>query len=205
MCAPFLMYGIYMEYTDLLIEKFVVEPVPEVEITDRLPGLGIPQEFGLLSEMPWITDGLDAEEIAFITTLLDLRGISSSLFGEYLESHHTRSGTVTLSVSGKMRLWAFQKTSFPQDDDSIETEEAIRGTEEFLGLPFITNDIIVSILAEGHRETGELHPAVYLGSLIHLARESGQAIRKSHIYHEVGHYFFEFSSPSGTSRVGMNS
>ena len=152
-----------------------------------------PEQFRMLRGQPWVADGLDGEEKAFVITLSDTASVSPSLFGDFIGARFTRSATITLPVSGEVRLWAFQNRPFPSNDDAIETmEEAVRGIEELLGLPFITTDIIVSIVAQGTGETHEIHPGAHLGSHIRIAREGDNLIPKSYIYHEIGHYFFTF-------------
>ena len=193
------LYLSYIAHRDTALAARVVDSVPgSLRNADLVISLGRlaaehPQEFRLLSDQPWVADGLAAEEKAFMITLWDAASISPSLFRDFLESRFTRSATVTLPVNGETRLWAFQNNPFPSDDDTMETmEQAVRGIEELLGLPFTTNDIIVSIVAQGTGETHEIHPGVHLGSHIRISREGDDLIPKSYFYHETGHYFFAF-------------
>ena len=100
---------------------------------------------------------------------------------------------MTLPVSGEIRLWAFERTPFPANDDTIESmEEAVRGIEELLGLPFPTTDIIALILPAGIEETEEIPSTANIGSHMRLAREGANGVFKYFVYHETGHYFFGF-------------
>ena len=194
-----ILYLSYIASRDLALAQGVADTIPGgLKNADPVIALGrltveYREEFEQFRDQPWVADGLDAEEEAFIVVLTDAASISRGLFADFLESRFTRSRTVTLPASGEIRLWAFQNTPFPSNDNTIETmEEAVRGIEELLGLPFITNDIIVSIVDQGVEETHEIHPAVHVGSHIRIARESNNPIPKSYIYHETGHYFFGF-------------
>ena len=173
-----ILYLSYIASRDLALAQGVADTIPGgLKNADPVIALGrltveYREEFEQFRDQPWVADGLDAEEEAFIVVLTDAASISRGLFADFLESRFTRSRTVTLPASGEIRLWAFQNTPFPPNDNTIETmEEAVRGIEELLGLPFITNDIIVSIVDQGVEETHEIHPAVHVGSHIRIERE----------------------------------
>ena len=192
-------YLSYIAGSDRSLAENVVHSIPgglsNAYLVISLGSLAVedPSGFQMVREQPWISDGLDVEEKAFMITLRDTKSISMELFASVLKSRFTRSTTVSLPESGEVRLWAFQSDPFPANDNSIETmERAVRSIEELLGLPFNTNDIIVLITPAGIGETREPHPAVHVGSHIRIVRDGGQPIPKSYIYHETGHYFFKF-------------
>ena len=146
-----------------------------------------PDALGKLTAQPWFADGLDYEEAAFVVALSGVVG--KPHYDELLASHFTLSTTVSLPLAGKVRIWAFQETPFPpQDDDLLMTiEDTARIIEGFLSVPFPTTDIILLVADEDER-LHSLHVGAWF-AFTHMVsiRYSGRAHA---IVHETGHYYF---------------
>ena len=96
--------------------------------------------------------GLDPEERAFIVTL---RFPDPGWFSDLVDTRFTRSGTISLPLVNDANLWAFQHTHFPPDDDLlVMVEEAVRGAERFMAVPFPTNDVIMLLLEDSKYSMG---------------------------------------------------
>ena len=144
-----------------------------------------------VTNQPWFTDGLDAEEVAFLTVVEAMS--DPGLFNEWLASRSTQHATVTLPLAGPVNLWAFEVQSFPAGDNLlVMMEQGIRGAERLMGAPFPTNDVIALVLNDskhfGHR------PGSFGHTYIGLVRTE-KAIDKHVVYHEIAHYFL-------TDRIG---
>ena len=119
------------------------------------------------------------------------------LYDDLLEAHFAQSRTVSLPLAGKVNLWVFQPTPFPQDEDlTAMMEEAMRATEEFMGVPFPVTDVImvVPMIGDG-RDHGIPEGALHWGRFISVTRHLPDAINRGAIHHEVGHYYFGFGPP----------
>ncbi len=100
----------------------------------------------LLGGKPWVADGIDNEEAAFITAVSEL--FSATLYDELLDEHYTQSKVVSLPLAGDVNIWVFSNESFaPEEDVPGYIEEIIRISEDFLGVPFPTTDIILLAIA----------------------------------------------------------
>ena len=142
----------------------------------------------------WFTDGLSAEERAFITALC---AAQIEWYDDLFDSHFTQSATISLPLAGEVTLWAFQHAPFPKGQDLLlMIEEAMQGAERFMGVTFPTNDVIVlSIKEDGNNGIqGFLgHRAVQEGDRIKVWWSEDVPVTRELIYHEIGHYYF----PSG--------
>ena len=141
-----------------------------------------------LTGQPWFADGLDNQEAAFVTTLGDTVQASPNLYDDLLRAHFAQSRSVSLPLAGDVRIWAFQNTPFPQGEDLLVImEDTARLTEEFMGAPFPTTDIILLVVDPG--ETGYALQGQHYGSHMLLMRSLGEVYS---IPHETAHYYFSF-------------
>ena len=159
-------------------------------ILDSLTRLAMtsPTVLHQLTGQPWFADGLDNQEAAFVTTLGDTVQASPELYNDLLRAHFAKSRSVSLPLAGDVRIWAFQNTPFPQGEDLlIIMEDTARLTEEFMGAPFPTTDIILLVVDPG--ETGYAVQGQHYGSHMLLRRFLGEV---DSIPHETAHYYFSF-------------
>ena len=154
------------------------------DIMNDDPGL---ERWGRLTSQPWFADGLDHQEIALITVLGNslsagpISGITDKrqLFLDFLQTHYTQTKTVSLPLAGDVNIWVFRANPFPSHEDVPSAiEDSARIAEEFTGLPFPTNDIILLI-------DGSIGRGGHLSSSMIL----GETTLRS-VYHETAHYYF---------------
>ena len=66
-------------------------------------------EYREVTSQPWFRDGLTGEESALVAVLPQLAYEGSDLFRALLESHHMRSGMISLPLAGDVNVWIVQK------------------------------------------------------------------------------------------------
>ncbi len=143
------------------------------------------EQFERLIGQPWFTDGLDPEERAFITALNGASGFDL-LFDDMLDSHFIRSAAITLPLAGEVTLWAVHHDPFPPGDEALAAmEEAVRGAERLMGVPFPTTDVI---LLTHSLDLG--FPGLFSDDHIRIQRNIEGLTSPGIVFHEVGHYYF---------------
>ena len=164
-------------------------------------------ENGIMDELakePWFADGLNDEDVSLLTTLSTIRDRSTKLYDDLVRSRHVRSASITLPMAGKVRLWAFQATPFPADEDTLRMlEEAVRSAEAFLAAPFPVADVILAVPSE---TVHGFHPGgVSFGPFLTVTRYETDELVPWLVYHEVGHYYLSGDiGPQWLSEGGAN-
>ena len=161
-----------------------------------------PEHFQQMVREPWVIDGLDDEEMAFLITTPDIAKHSPSDLYEMLKVHHVASTTVDLPLSGRVNFWAVQKTPFARNDDIlVQASRALEALEELTGVPFPTGDIVglvVSTDQDSEFETFEsnlVQPwprGMHAGNYFRVGRDVNGQIRLDSLLHELAHYYFDF-------------
>ena len=183
----------YLAHSDLgLVQQIVDMGILDDPLRDRnlhaittLGRLSETDDLALVIEQPWFTDGLDDEETAFLAvTQRDQR--TDAQYRDFLRTHHSRSSTITLPLAGNVDVWVFWHLPFPSSDNIIELiEDALRASENLMGVPFPTTDVILvqgdpdSIGASGY----------YAGNFIAMDRIVGDGSNRGIVYHEIAHYY----------------
>lgn len=142
---------------------------------------------------PWVQDGLDEEEMAFMVVLVgeayDNTYGSYALFEALLEGHYTQSKTVSFPLTGDANIWVFQATPFSSGEDfAAVIEETVRTLEGFMGAPVPTTEII-ALVEVVPRDVSPSVGGVHRGSHIKVNREEDLAHSISTIIHELAHYY----------------
>ena len=141
---------------------------------------------------PWLMDGLDAEKLALLTTLMSGHRYWEPL-DPWLESllsrsYHVRSKTVRLPLAGEVTLWAFRNDPFPPGDGTLAImEEGARGGETLTGLPFPHPNHIVLILPPEGLPWG----GAYYGEFVVVGGRQTDHYAGA-LLHEVGHHFMGY-------------
>ena len=100
-----------------------------------------------LSGKPWFDDGIDDEELAFLAVLRATKDRSIDQYQDLLDSHQSRSKTISLPLAGDVKLLVFRHSPFPPGDDSIELiEDIARVLEEFMEVPFPWDPVVLGII-----------------------------------------------------------
>ena len=158
-----------------------------------------PDRFERVTGLPWFADGLNPEERAFVVALS--RGSDETPFNALMQAHFVQSTTVSLPLAGEVNLWAFQATPFlPNDDLLLMMEEAVRGAEKLMGIPFPTNDVIVRSYRESKYIGGWAGHFEY--RLVVIARSEDNPATRALVFHEIGHYYFHDAFPFFWLREG---
>ena len=138
-------------------------------------------------EQPWFVDGLNQEEAAFMVTLSHVDA-DSTLYRDLLEAHYAQTRTVALPLAGEVNIWVFQNTPFPPDEDLLTIiEDTARMSENLLGVPFPTTDII--LLVVDRSDTWYRIGPGHFDSHMRLIRSTSSG-RVFHLPHETAHYYF---------------
>ena len=143
-------------------------------------------DLALVIEQPWFTDGLDDEETAFLAvTHRDQR--TEAQYHDFLQTHYSRSSTITLPLAGSVDVWVFWHLPFPSSDNIVQLiEDALRASENLMGVPFPTTDLILvqgdpdSIWASGY----------HAGNFIAMDRVVGEGSHRGIVYHETAHSYY---------------
>ena len=139
----------------------------------------------LVIEQPWFTDGLNDEETAFLAAILRYNR-SDPRYRDFLETHYTRSATISLPLAGDVDVWVFWHLPFPSSDDTIGLiEDAARAFEDLMGVPFPTRDVILMQVDPD----SILVPGVHAGNMMIMQRIPGEGTDSGVLYHETAHYF----------------
>ena len=139
-----------------------------------------------LTAYTWFTDGLDDAEAAFIITLSDIVYNSPELYKDLLDYRHTQHEVISLPLAGDVNVWVIQ--SAPPSPDANSTKiiaETVRISEEFLGVPFPTSDIILLVVPDGR--------GVYSGHKVSHMLLTKFAGEVTNISHETAHYYFHYN------------
>ena len=128
-----------------------IQQAPDPRILDGIVHLLPEAQYWDISDQiksePWFRDGLDATEAAraaiFMTTVS-----GRSLYRERSDSPLVPSMTISLPLAGDIRVWLVgaDRASTSEDSMLAVVEESARFSEELLGTPFPTTDIIIDIL-----------------------------------------------------------
>ena len=150
-----------------------------------------------LTGQSWFADGLDYEEAALIILLGDFAGPSDfpgiaefsnrqQLYLDLLETHFTQAETISLPLAGDVNIWVFRTEPFPAHQDLPSMiEDVARIAEDFTGLAFPTNDIILLI-----------DDSIGRGAHLSSSMVLGRAVPSS-VHHETAHYYFGYNLIDG--------
>ncbi len=143
-----------------------------------------PDKFELLIEQPWFTDGLSAEERAFIVVVSKVTGIDD--FDDLLASPRiVQSKTFILPLTGEVSIWAFHNNP-PTQDLVAAVERGLVGAQRLFGAPYPLNDIIYLSLTYDDCETVPCGGVNFVDSTV-LVNETQLGWGESTVYHEIAH------------------
>ena len=144
-----------------------------------------PQQFDVLAAKPWFADGLSRADAAFLATFRDTERRWPEFYDELMEAHYTESGVIDTPLAGEVTIWVIGNRPIDPPGYLVDhIARAITASEEFIGEPFPTQDVIL-LYADGHSFRG-----AYFGSHMALSRrEEGDPLSPYTIFHETGHYY----------------
>ena len=168
-----------------------------------------------LVEQPWFADGLNDGEIAFLVAAQGILRNAPDEFFHLLDSRHVESGIVNLPLAGDVSITVIQSGPGHQDEDlTADIARALRHFEQFLGIPFPTDYVVVLVPSVGPDTEVEIHysnldlgwrvAGVWAGSHVTVIRSEGSRVRPSVLYHELAHYYLNFAHPAWLREGGAN-
>ena len=147
-----------------------------------------PSQFESLAAQPWFANGLAVEEAALVAVLGTAALAYPNLFHVLIQNHYLHSRAADLPLAGKVNIWVIQPFPFPPGDDSVAViEDTARITEEFLGVPFPTTDVIL-LIVDAHSIEHSIAVGHYRQFVV-LDRFDGE-VEVYGIPHETAHYYF---------------
>ena len=141
-----------------------------------------PNRLAQLTAQPWITDGIDDDEAAFIVVLRRIASRGGAWYKDILAApRYTRHSTVSLALAGEVEIWVIDNTAPTNDKMLTVIGDTARIAEEILRTPFPTTDIIFFLTDQAI--------AVFSTNHIVLSR-SGSLTLSGNLIHEIAHYYF---------------
>ena len=138
-----------------------------------------PDSFERLLEEPWFVDGLNEEERMYLIAIAG-SAEKKRIFSPYFVEHKA----IELPLTGTVNLWAVGHGEVsPRLNILAEMEKAVRGSEQFWGLSFPTENVILVLFTQS--KGGGVHS----GKMMHLGAREG-SLSPSTVYHETAHYYF---------------
>ncbi len=146
-------------------------------------------KFELLIAQPWFTDGLDAEERAFIVAVQKTTGLDETYEGLLTSPRITRSKTISLPLAGEVKLWVFYNDAVLLAESILAAiERGARGVERLMGAPFPLTDLIMLSLNFADCDTAPCGGVNFVDSLV-LVEGGGRFIGERALYHEIAHFY----------------
>ena len=148
-----------------------------------------PEGLERLFRKPWFRDGLDEDERIYLIAAGGTRLDADQLFKTYTIA----SSTIDLPLAGVVDLWVVHRLSDRTGRVALaHLEKAVQDTEQFWGIPFPVDAVILTTL------TGPFSLNIHLRHVIKITTRS---VRPIVIHHEVAHYYF-LTGPSWFNEGG---
>lgn len=141
----------------------------------------------------WFTDGLDDEEAAFVSVLRDLANRSPEQFQGMVDTHYTRSITVTLPLAGDVEVIGFRPTPFKTFDPALPlTEDSLRAMEGLMNVAFPQEEVRVLFVDPfEYNPINDFTLAIFVGTHLLVTRpEIIQGDFRHTVAHEMAHYYW---------------
>lgn len=153
-----------------------------------------PDTLEQVTSQAWFRDGLDDVEAARVVILLGILD-HSDRFQELLQEPLLPDKTFSLPLAGDVRIWLLQRedVSAPTEDLLTIIESSARISEDLVGAPFPTTDIIVNMVGY----SSECRPIFGQMRWSEHCESEGPA-------HEVAHYYFNYGNPEWLSEGAAN-
>ena len=141
-----------------------------------------------LTAQPWFADGLNDQDAAFVVTLKWPATQDLTLYEDLLQAHFMQTRTVSLPLAGDVNIWVVQNAPFPTDDDVVDViEGTARISEEFMGVPFPTTDIILLVVVHDDGSTYKTSRGGFHFGYMVLTRYKEDKVWST--VHETAHYY----------------
>lgn len=142
--------------------------------------------FANLSSQPWFPDHITDREKAWIVGLQYFSDYTS--YERPIEEYHIGANTISMNDAREINVWIIKETPFnPEDHLFDRIARFVRISEDFLGLPFPTNDIVITITGD-YNYIGFGTYGAHLTSYVMLHESLLESLE-----HEIAHYYFNGS------------
>ena len=181
-----------------ILARGLTNQAPDVRIINALLNVTsdsfYPDTLEQVTSQAWFRDGLDDVEAARVVILLGILD-HSDRFQELLQEPLVPDKTFSLPLAGDVRIWLLQQedVSVPTEDLLTIIESSARISEDFVGAPFPTTDIIVEAVDYGT----DCRPSFGRMRWSEYCESEGPA-------HEVAHYYFFYGNPDWLSEGAAN-
>ena len=139
-----------------------------------------------LASQPWFPNRITERHKAWIVALQYFGSTTS--YERPIEQYHIATSTISSSDAGAINVWIIRETPFKPEEQMLERiEQFVRISEDFIGTPFPTNDIVLTITGD-YNDVGAGRAGIHLGSYIIL-----QETLMDELEHELAHYYFNSS------------
>ena len=149
--------------------------------------------FKELTRQPWMRDGLDDAEMAFLVTSLDLVKDYPDDYALMLESRHVEAGAVDLPLSGVVNVWVIGSTPAGEGDTTVpQLLEAVKYLEELTRVPFPTRRVIVLSIdseSDSQQSASRSGPA-FAGKYIRMSGDQHGSLDPYVLYQTISNYYF---------------
>ena len=145
-----------------------------------------PERFDEVTGLPWVVDGLESEEAAFLVSLARLASSypGSSAYPELQSKYFVQAESISLPLAGDVRVWVFQNTPIrPSEDLAGFIASSARIMEEFLGTPFPTTEVILLVMEDN---SAYLARGSHYGHSMWITRAE---LDLPLVAHETAHYY----------------
>lgn len=152
------------------------------------------QKLRVLAQTQWMQDGISPEDAAFLATIHAIYKASPNLYEEMVNARFVETGTVSLPLSGNVRLWVFPNAPVRQPAEVVRAmADGATALERLTLNPLPTHDIILAVInrdpdADYQTPWGGVHTNGHI--VVPTAGDSAVSARA--IYHEIAHYTFNF-------------
>ena len=139
----------------------------------------------LLISQPWFQDGLTDEDSVRIVMLSRVL-YDEKVFRELVQGDHVRSETISLPLSGEIKLIVVSRIPYPQDEVFEAMRTGVAEIENLMGVPW-PNPNGALLVEPTYPQAG-----VFLttgGYVILTGVMSGDEVNSA-LYHELAHYYF---------------
>ena len=138
-------------------------------------------------------DGISEDDGFYLMALGDALNRSEHQYQDLLNQHHIANRTLTMPLAGDIDVTVVRHTPFPDNDPTFDlTEDIALQLEEFMGVPFPLDNILILILEasvrNGERPMIGVAYAIW-GHLVMVPPRHNPGFHLA-VFHEVSHLYW---------------
>ncbi len=146
-----------------------------------------------IADLNLSADGISENDGFYLMALGDALNRSEHQYQDLLNQHHIASRTLTMPLAGDIDVTVVRHTPFPNNDPTLDlTEDIALQLEEFMGVPFPLDNILILILEasvrNGERPMIGVAYAIW-GHLVMVPPRHNPGFHLA-VFHEVSHLYW---------------